>query len=572
MKAGTFASPIQQELDGIFYQRTRLGLWLGAIFFLIFALLDFVSCRPHFQQFLAYRLIFAGYLLIALYLLRFDMIKRYSRLIMFSAMLLGALVIALMARAMGGFTSGYYVGILLIIAGGGAVLPLSALQSLLLGTAIYLVYLITLLYETAFDMPNIQDGMVDPFLNSFFFFIVIGITAVQSYDELHILLRSLKAKHNLRTINNELRHYTGNLETLVQQRLEKLEESNIKFRDLYNNILDLVVMVDTAGRILMINRHGAVLLEQPRRELEGRPLTDFMPPRAHDLFHREVLQPLHRQGTVRGVQLQLLTYSGQLVEVEINGNPVLMPEEAPGFQLILRDITATKAMERKMLESQQLRDGSRQAAIFGLARLTECRDDATGAHLMRIQAYTRILATALARQPNRTPPITRQFIEDLCVSSVLHDIGKIGIPDSILLKPQKLSAREFSIMQLHCEYGYNALASAEKASNSPTFLRLGQEIAYCHHEHWNGQGYPRGLRGTDIPLSARIVALADVYDALTSSRPYKRAFSHDEAREIILAESGQRFDPEIVAAFREREQEFRDTYEQARSQGLPHHT
>jgi len=214
-------------------------------------------------------------------------------------------------------------------------------------------------------------------------------------------------------------------------------------------------------------------------------------------------------------------------------------------------------MERQVLESNQLIDTSRQAAIFGLARLAECRDDGTGAHLLRIREYTRILATELAEIPDLQHIVTRHFIEDLCLSSVLHDIGKVGIADAILLKPERLTEAEFETMKRHCEYGSIALSSAEKDSESLHFLRMGQEITRFHHERWDGSGYPSGLAGIEIPLSARIVALADVYDALTSSRSYKPAYNHEQARMLIVKESGSRFDPTIVNAFLRREQEFK---------------
>jgi response regulator RpfG family c-di-GMP phosphodiesterase len=214
-------------------------------------------------------------------------------------------------------------------------------------------------------------------------------------------------------------------------------------------------------------------------------------------------------------------------------------------------------MERQVLESDQLLDTSRQTAIFGLARLAECRDMNTGAHLLRIREYTRILARELAGNPELKHIVTDKFIEDLCLSSVLHDIGKVGIPDTILLKPERLSELEFEAMKQHCSFGSSALASAEKDSDSLSFLRMGQEITLHHHERWDGAGYPNGLSGIDIPLSARIVTLADVYDALTSSRTYKPAYNHEQARTLIVEESGHRFDPAIVHAFLRKEQDFK---------------
>lgn len=545
--------PVEQEMEELFYQRTRICLWMGVVFFSFFSLLDFVHCRPFFSLFFFYRLSFVLILLGMLRLLKQPEVKRHTRPMMFAAMLLGALIISLMTVKLGGFASGYYVGILLMVAGGFSVLPLTMLQALLLGGSMYLVYALTVFLGSP---PMDHRAMIDVVNNSFFFLSIVIVTTAQCFDEIQTRVRSLRAKKSLQAINRELKHYTGNLESLVKQRMELLEESDLKFRELYNNILDLVVLIDPTGAIRMINPHGADLLELSPQMLQGRPFADFLPPRDQDVLHGEVMDRLRRGERVRGVQMQMLTYQGQPLEVELSGNTVAMPEGDQCCQLIIRDITATKEMEKRVLESRQLLDTSRQTAIFGLARLAECRDDGTGAHLLRIREYTRILAVELAQSPQFAPMVTEHFIEDLCLSSLLHDIGKIGIPDAILLKPERLTVPEFDAMKRHCEFGSAALASAEKNSESISFLRLGQEITRFHHECWDGSGYPHGLAGEAIPLSARIVALADVYDALTSSRPYKPAYSHTQTRQLIVKDSGRRFDPAVVDAFLKREHEF----------------
>ncbi|MGE4559569.1 MAG: HD domain-containing phosphohydrolase [Desulfobulbus sp.] len=552
-------TPVDQELEDLFYQRTRICLWLGAIFFSFFSLLDYVHARPFFSLFLAYRLSFVLVLIGLLQLLRVPEMKRYCREVMFGAILLGTLVIALMTVKLGGFGSGYYVGILLMIAGGFSVLPLNMTQSLGLGGAMYLIYALTVYLGSRPLDPEAVNYCIN---NSFFFLSIVIVTTVQCFDEIQTLLNSLRAQKSLHTINTELKHYTGNLESLVKKRMAQLEESDLKFRDLYNNILDLVVLIDENGLIQMINHHGAQLLELSAQALQRRPLADFFPPQDRDLLQQKILSDLEKGKQVRAVQMQMLTYRGRTLEVELSGNAVAMPEAQKCFQLIIRDISLTKQMEKQVLESKQLLDTSRQAAIFGLASLAECRDDTTGAHLLRIRDYTRILALELAQSPDPPAIINDNFIENLCISSMLHDIGKIGIPDAILLKPDRLTTEEFSIIQQHCELGSNALASAERDSESLSFLRLGQEITRYHHERWDGTGYPNGLKGEDIPLAARIVSLVDVYDALTSKRPYKDAFSHEEACRIIVSGSDRLFDPMVVAAFLRREQEFDLTRQQ----------
>ena len=195
--------------------------------------------------------------------------------------------------------------------------------------------------------------------------------------------------------------------------------------------------------------------------------------------------------------------------------------------------------------------------IFALAKLAECRDPETGEHLERIREYVKIIATGLKEVPGYGSSIKDGFIENLYKSTPLHDIGKVGIPDRILLKPGKLTPEEFDIMKTHTLIGAETIDSAIHESGlGKSFLEMGREIAHCHHERWDGKGYPRGLRGERIPLAARITALADVYDALISKRVYKTAFPHQKAREIIISEKGGHFDPAIIDVFPQIEERF----------------
>lgn len=199
---------------------------------------------------------------------------------------------------------------------------------------------------------------------------------------------------------------------------------------------------------------------------------------------------------------------------------------------------------------------TRDVAIFAMAKLAESRDPETGAHLERVRSYCRVLAKDLASTPQFRSRVDDEFVRLMYLTSPLHDIGKVGIPDSVLLKPGRLSDREFEIMKMHAEIGAQTLDAALQAFPSVKFLQMAREIAATHHERWDGSGYPKGLAGVAIPLSGRIMALADVYDALTSKRVYKDAFTHEIARSMILKDSGTHFDPDIVEAFIRTEQQF----------------
>ncbi len=196
---------------------------------------------------------------------------------------------------------------------------------------------------------------------------------------------------------------------------------------------------------------------------------------------------------------------------------------------------------------------TRDIALLAVAKLAECRDDHTGLHLDRIQWYSRVLTEALEPGPYGER-ITPEFVDHMFKSSALHDIGKVSIPDRILLKPGRRLADELTIMRTHTTRGGDTLRSVINQYRSPTsegarFLRTAMDIAYSHHERWDGAGYPQARAADDIPLPARIVAVADAYDAITSARPYKRALSHADAVARIQADRGRHFDPAVVDAF-----------------------
>ncbi|CAH1746289.1 putative cyclic di-GMP phosphodiesterase VC_1348 [Thauera humireducens] len=199
---------------------------------------------------------------------------------------------------------------------------------------------------------------------------------------------------------------------------------------------------------------------------------------------------------------------------------------------------------------------TQQVTIEALASLAEYRDSETGGHIKRTQHYMRALATHLGQHGPYRAQLDPQTIELLFRCAPLHDIGKVAVPDSILLKPGKLTAEEFEQMKRHVEYGANALDVAKGQLGSSHFLHLARELILGHHERWDGKGYPNRLAGEDIPLAGRLMALADVYDALICKRVYKDAFSHAEAAQIIIDGRGTQFDPVIVDAFAELAEQF----------------
>lgn len=203
-------------------------------------------------------------------------------------------------------------------------------------------------------------------------------------------------------------------------------------------------------------------------------------------------------------------------------------------------------VQRRTEEVRDVQD----VTILMMASLAETRDNETGNHIIRTQHYVKLIARQLQQHPSYSTALSDTVIDLLFKSAPLHDIGKVGITDDILLKPDKLTAEEFEVMKTHTTLGKVAIESAEeRLGKHVPFLQIAKEIAYSHQEKWDGTGYPQGLKGAAIPLSARLMAIADVYDALISRRVYKPAFTHAKAMQIIEEGRGRHFDPDVVDAF-----------------------
>ncbi len=251
---------------------------------------------------------------------------------------------------------------------------------------------------------------------------------------------------------------------------------------------------------------------------------------------------------LRGLQLGADDYLTKPVQPLVLLARVRTQLDAARARASLRDQNARLEAEvaRRMAENELVQD----LAIRALAHLAETRDNETGRHLQRTQAYVEMLAQDLYDHGLHADQLGPRQIRLLARSAPLHDIGKVGIPDHILLKPGKLDAAEWAVMQTHAALGAQAIEAAERdVDGAVDFLRLAKQIAHWHHERWDGSGYPDGLAGDAIPLGARLMALADVFDSLVSPRVYKRPMPCDEAREVIRQGRGQHFDPAVVDEF-----------------------
>jgi putative two-component system response regulator len=354
---------------------------------------------------------------------------------------------------------------------------------------------------------------------------------------------------------------TGTLE----KKTSKTEDPKILLVD--DNTANLQVLretLDGLGYKLLIAKNGQSALEIVRKASPDLILLDIMMP---DMDGYEVCRKLKAVASTRHIPVIFLT---AMADAE---------DEARGLSLgavdyITKPINPelVRARVRNHLELKQYRDSleelvkqrtrelqlTQAVMIESLATLAEYRDPETGGHIKRTQNYVKALAVHLKNHPKFRGELTDEMINLLYLSAPLHDMGKVGVRDHILLKPGRLDEAEFHEMQKHTTYGHDALRITEEKLGKSTFLRLAREIAYAHQEKWDGSGYPRGLKAEEIPVSGRLMALADVYDALISKRVYKPPMPHDDAVRIILDGKGRHFDPDVVDAFLELQAVFRN--------------
>jgi putative two-component system response regulator len=285
------------------------------------------------------------------------------------------------------------------------------------------------------------------------------------------------------------------------------------------------------------------------RELQRNPLTAEIPV----IFLTARNQA---EDEVRGFEAGALDYISKPINPVTLQSRVSTHLQLKASREMLKDQNKHLAylVRERTSELEQMQD----AIILAMASLAEMRDNETGFHIRRTQLYVAAVARRLQHHPRFSAELSDENIALMYKSAALHDIGKVGVPDHILLKPGKLTVEEFEQMKLHTLYGRDTILEVEKyIGSSNAFLRYAREIAYSHQEKWDGSGYPEGLSGKDIPLSARLMAVADVYDALISKRVYKDAMSHERALQIMSAGRGTHFDPDILDAVMAIQDEFR---------------
>jgi len=543
----------EEETRDLLYQRVYAILWVGIILIPLFTFLDYVVVREFTKLFFIYRISCALAFLVLLFFYYQDVGRRHPYMIAVIAYVVAGGTISMMVVNLGGYSSFYYAGLLMVMVTFASILPLNVTQSAVTGFLLLLIYCIPIFI---FSTPT-EEGLKVFFNNMFFFITFIAISAVKCYEDTKARQREFNLRMELDSLSERLSYYAHNLEDEVEKRAKALEESELRYRELYENIIDMVILVDRNNHILMANPRFYECIGISDTESLDVTFMSIVHPDDALLVEVRMVAQLLEENDVKDFQFRIMNREGITFDVECNARVIKKDSSLIGFQMVIRDITERKRLERDLLESYRHAQNARAATIVGLAKLAEYRDEATGAHLERIREYARIIAKELANKSEYKGYITPDYIDDIYSSSILHDIGKVGVPDSVLLKPGKLTKEEFEVIKRHSSLGGDALKAVESQIEGKSFLTLGKEIAYFHHEKWDGTGYPKGLKGEEIPLSARIVALADVYDALTSKRIYKDAYTHDKAKEIIVSDSGKHFAPDVVEAFLLHEQEFK---------------
>jgi len=311
------------------------------------------------------------------------------------------------------------------------------------------------------------------------------------------------------------------------------------------------LLVRSLGYEALVASDGMEGWEIWKRERTRMVITDWMMPRMDGL---ELCRKIREAEGSQYIYIIVVTSREDV-------NDLVMGMDAGADDFITKPFVKDELAVRIRAGQRITGFESRDIVIFSLARLVESRDSETGNHLERIRHYSKALTTAMLKLDHPPKEIDGLFLDNIFLTSPLHDIGKIGIPDYILLKPGTLDDQEFQIMKRHSVIGFETLNEALEKYPKADYLRMSAEIALSHHERFDGTGYPNGLKGEEIPLSARIVALADVYDALVSKRIYKEAYQHDVAKSIIEKERGKDFDPIVVDAFLSCEDKFIEIFE-----------
>lgn len=461
----------------------------------------------------------------------------------------GTVVLVFMLRT-DTIASPAYVSLIAAITIFTGIAPLTATQALIIGFVLvcgYLGAVVGLDFLPAAQLVNLAG-------NLFFLICFVFIAAIQCWADTAAREREYRLRLAESDAARELNQQNSRLEEEVKQRTGEHHLSEQRYRLLYQAITDDLALIGQDGTILHANdSYLARFCGAPSRA--GASLYDIVAVADRARVADELLGVIFRGEPVAGFRLSLRTSDNQPLAVEVSGD-LLERDGTAAAQLLIRDISLRLQGEARLLASLDRQRKIESAAILALANLSEYRDLNPGRHLERIREYCRLLACQLAQRAEFTARLNPSSIQDLEQGAILHDIGKVGIADAILFKSGPLSGLEEEVLRNHTLAGGDVLKAMEREVQVGSFLGLAKNIAYFHHERWDGSGYPYGLHGEDIPLEARIMHLADAYEELTVAAAEEATLSHDQAVARIKGSDGRRFDPAVVEAFLACETEF----------------
>jgi len=541
----------REEMGRLCHHRMYYLLLMTAGLFLCYAPLDYLFFPDSFGELLYFRFAVLLFCLLLLFLNYQDRRCRYPLFLSYSLYGFSLFTLSLMIVRTGGISLYFFIGFILAVVVFSALMPLTMPQALVSGVVALACYLLAVLQAASPLQAHLSS-----FINNMFFLVCFVLLAVlQSWFETTSRQESFILRMQEKEGADYLDQQAEALEAEIARRSKEHQQAENRFRRLLDHIIDDVLLVDANGLLLYAN--PSFYEHVGLTEGDEVNLVDLVAVNEQSQLQKDLLQPVAAGITITGYQTRLTGTDDEKLEVEISGNRMERKGKPVGLQLILRDISLRKRMEEEVRRGLFLRKQTENATIMALARLSEYRDITPGNHLQRIREYSGLLAESLARKPEYQAVLGGSGVSDLAMASVLHDIGKVGIADGILFQTGPLSAEDLALTRQHTVFGGDVIKAMEKSSEVDSgFLGYAKNIAYFHHEKWDGSGYPFGLVGPEIPLEARIVALADAYESMTSSGIYGKQLSHQQAIHVLLQEAGHHFDPDIVDAVVAREQAF----------------
>ncbi|WP_153306484.1 HD domain-containing phosphohydrolase [Desulfogranum japonicum] len=540
------------ELRNLHHRRVYYILLAGMSLVGMFALLDYVLVPHLFKMFFVLRMgcVFLGMgLLAANY---FDQQQRWPLVIGLCAYLCAGGTVLYMISQMGGYISPYYIALILIITLYTALAPLTSLQTLVCGFFLVAGYLVVIAgFEGAFS-----SQLTWTVSNVFFMSCFVLIAATQSATDTW----GRKHEFNLRQQEKEtaaaLKKHAAFLEKEIARRTREQQVSEQRYKMLFDNLADEVVLIGLQGQVMQAN---APFIHHFGKEIlqESSCFYSLLKEKRPGDFEAHIVRMLATAKPLKAYQVTIKSFPDEERSMEVNGSVLLREQKIIGVQLVLRDISTRRRLEKDLVRFLQTIRVTEEATILALANLSEYRERGTGApafHLERVMGICAELAQELQTYPDWHTIISDQFIADISYASILHDIGKVSVPDSILLNQDPHDLKECEQVRNHTITGGDFIKSMEEQGTASTFLGLAKTIAYFHHERWDGLGYPHGLAEEEIPLEARIMAVADAYeDFLAAIWQQEQKVDHEWICRQVVAGQGTCFDPTVIRAFSSRQ-------------------